>query len=77
MAERFYTPFAVARQIYLRANPSVDLKEVKEPINPGDYRLKISEYEMIMEEFGIKAGTDDYADWKMWMLNRGPQLIDE
>lgn len=77
MAERFYTPFAVARQIYLRAEPSLDLKEVSEPISPADYKLKISEYEKIMKEFGIQKGTDDYVDWKCWMLDRGPQLIDE
>lgn len=63
------------RQIYLNADPSIDLAVAKGPINPGDYRLKISDLERIEAEFGVKKGTDLAASVAMLILNKGPQLV--
>ena len=63
------------RQVYLNAEPSIDLATAKGMINPGDYRLKISDLERIEAEFGVQKGTD-LASWvAMFILNKGPQLV--
>ena len=62
------------RQLYLNAEPSIDLAVAKGPIDPCEYRLKISDLERIEAEFGVQKGTDLAASVAMFILNKGPQL---
>lgn len=64
------------REVYLRSVPSVDLDQVDEQIEPGDHKLKMSEYERILDEFGVENGTDLMLSCNMFMLNQGPQLME-
>ena len=64
------------RQIYLRAEPSIDLATVHDPINPANYRLKISVLNDIEAEFGVRPGTDLAVSVAMFILNKGPQLVE-
>ena len=64
------------RQLYLNAEPSIDLATEKGPINPSHYRLKISTLERLESEFGVEAGTDLATSVAMFVLNKGPQLIE-
>ena len=63
------------REVYRRATPSVDFDKA-EKIVPWEHQLKVSEYEAILKEFGVKEGTDEMFQCNMWMLNSGPQLAD-
>lgn len=65
------------RELYLRSEPSLDITAEKGPINPADYRLKISELEKIEKEFDIQKGTDIAIDVSMLILNKGPQLVND
>lgn len=66
---------AFIREVYLRSVPSVDLDKVDGQIEPGDHKLKMSEYDRILEEFGVENGTDLMLSCNMFMLNQGPQLV--
>ena len=65
------------RELYLRSEPSLDITTVKGPINPADYRLRISELEKIEKEFDIQKGTDLSVSVSMLILNKGPQLVND
>lgn len=64
------------RQLYLNAEPSIDLATEKGPINPCHYRLKISVLESLEAEFGVQPGTDLAASVAMFILDKGPQLVE-
>lgn len=64
------------REVYLRSMPSIDLQTVEGMINPSDHKLKMSEYDKILEEYGVKQGTDEYVACGFFMLNQGPQLVE-
>ena len=65
------------REVYLAAEPSVDLAKLKEgeSVTPREHTIKISEYEKILAENGVECGTGDYVACGFWMLNNGPQLL--
>lgn len=67
------------RECYLRSNPSVDLDKVtsENPVNCGHHKLLISEYEKIIDEFDIRDNKDIMLGCNMWMLQSGPQLVDD
>jgi len=64
------------RQLYLNAEPGIDLSTVEGPINPSHYHLKISELERIEAEYDIQAGTDLAVGVAFLVLNKGPQLVE-
>lgn len=72
------------RECYLRSEPSVDLNNVtkEHPINCSDHRLSVSEYNKILQEYGV---TDEQGNaieherlcgCNMWVLQSGPLLYD-
>ena len=67
------------RECYLRSEPSVDLDNVStdNPVNCSDHKLLLSEYEKILDEFGVKEDKEVLLGCNMWMLQSGPQLIDD
>ena len=65
------------RQCYLRSEPSVDLETTQEQVNCSDHKLSMSEYDKILEEFGVKQGSDEMMSCNMWMLMSGPQLVED
>lgn len=64
------------REVYLRSVPSVDLQKVEGTVKPGDHKLKMSEYDKILEEYDVKPGTDEYIACAFFMLDKGPQLVE-
>ncbi len=66
-----------ARECYLRSVPSIDLDEVspENPIDCRDYKLKESEYNRILSEFGIESGTDLMVACGIWLVQSGPSII--
>lgn len=67
---------AFIREVYLRSVPSVDLDLVPEDeiVDCTKHTLLISEYEKILAEFGVEAGTCLMSDCNMFILMSGPQL---
>ena len=67
------------RECYLRSTPSVDLNDVTEenPVDCREHKLLLSEYEKILAEFKVEAGTELYCGCNMWMLQSGPQLVND
>ncbi len=67
------------RECYLRSVPSVDLDALKtnEKIKCSDYKLTVSEYENILDEFDVKENSDEALACNMFMLQSGPQLVDD
>lgn len=78
---------AFMREVYLRSNPSVDIEKVTagHPVDCTKHNLPKSTYNTILREFGIFDETDKVVPHKesllvgcnMWMLNQGPQLVDD
>lgn len=65
------------RDIYLAAEPSVDIDALKEgeQIDCRKHSLKLSEYERILAEFA-ENNLDKIMFGNMWMLNSGPRLTE-
>ena len=82
MATREFNGHAFMRECYLRSTPSVDLDEVtsENPIDCCKHRLSQSDYEKILQEFGITnehgetLEHDRLVGCNMWMLGSGPSL---
>lgn len=67
-------------EVYRRAVPSVDLTDPhigEGEIRPSDFRIALSEYEKILKEQKIEAGTPEFIACAFFMLNNGPLLIDD
>ena len=62
------------RQLYLNAEPSIDLATATGPIDPSDYRLPVSTLERIESEYDIPKGSDLSVSVAFLVLNKGPQL---
>ena len=67
------------REVYLRSVPSVDLDKVtgKKKVNCSDHKLTVSEYNNILKEFDVKDDSNEILACNMFMLQSGPQLIDD
>ncbi len=65
------------REVYLAAEPSVDLAKLKEgeSVTPWEHTIKMSEYEKILANNEVR-GKQDRAIVCRWMLNNGPKLVD-
>ena len=67
------------RECYLRSVPSVDLDKLAkdEKVNCSDHKLTVSEYEAILKDFDVKEDSNEIMACNMFMLQSGPQLIDD
>lgn len=67
------------REVYLRSVPSVDLDKVtgNKKVNCSDHKLTVSEYNNILKEFDVKDDSNEILACNMFMLQSGPQLIDD
>lgn len=67
------------REVYLRSEPSVDLNTITgdKKVNCSDHRLKVSEYNKILDEFQVKEDSNELLACNMFMLQSGPQLVDD
>lgn len=67
------------RECYLRSVPSVDLDQVTSdnPVNCSKHTLAYSEYDKILEEFGVNQDHNLQLACNMWMLQSGPLLVDD
>ena len=67
------------REVYLRSEPSVDMNNVTgdKKVNCSDHRLKVSEYNKILDEFHVKEDSNELLACNMFMLQSGPQLVDD
>lgn len=63
------------RAIYKAATPSVNFDEV-ERIIPWEHTIPMSVYEGILLAMGIEEGSDEMASCNMFMLDKGPRIID-
>ena len=65
------------REVYLRSEPSVDLQLVPdgEQVDCTKHTIKMSVYDKICEEYC--ESEDDKFGANMFMLNSGPQLIED
>lgn len=65
------------REVYLRSEPSVDLQLVPdgEQVDCCKHTIKMSVYKQICEEY-CESKDDEYGA-NMFMLNSGPQLIED
>lgn len=65
----------IIREIYLRAEPSVDLKTVTEQVDCCAHTIKFSVYDEILNEFC--ENDDEKLGVNMFMLQSGPQLVED
>lgn len=67
------------RECYLRSVPSVDLNKLTgdQKVNCSEHKLALSEYDKILEEFEVKEDSQEILACNMFMLQSGPQLIDD
>ena len=63
------------RAIYKAATPSVNYDEV-ESIIPWEHTIPMNVYEGILLAMGIEEGSDERASCNMFMLDKGPRIID-
>lgn len=63
------------RAIYKAATPSVNFDEV-ERIIPWEHTIPMNVYEGILLAMGIEAGSEDMASCNMFMLDKGPKIVD-
>ena len=63
------------RAIYKAATPSVNYDEV-ERIIPWEHTISMNVYEGILLAMGIEEGSDEMASCNMFMLDKGPKIID-
>jgi hypothetical protein len=87
MEKKMFNGHAFMREVYLRSNPSVDIEKVtaEHSIDCTKHKLPMSVYKTILREFGIFDENNKTVLHKesllvgcnMWMLNKGPQLVDE
>ena len=68
-AERF------VKAIYKAATPSVNFDEV-ERIIPWEHTIPMNVYEGILLALGVEEGSDEMASCNMFMLDKGPKIID-
>lgn len=73
--EEFYQ---FQRQVYLNAEPPIDLNDVSvdNPIAPWEHKIKMSVYNRIEAEF-TKGHPDIVMAVAFWFLNNGPSGIDD
>ena len=66
------------RECYLRSAPSIDLDLVSgkedDKVDCTKHTLKMSDYDKILEEFGVIEDEGYLLACNMWMLQSGPQL---
>lgn len=74
--EKTFEAIEFLRQLYLKAEPSIDIFTSPGPIKPSDHRIKISDLKRIEDEFGVRKGTDLAVSVAMFILDRGPQLVE-
>lgn len=65
----------IIREIYLRANPSIDIKLVTEKIDCCAHTIKMSVYSELLKEF-CESQDEVYAV-NEFMLESGPQLVED
>ena len=63
------------RAIYKAATPSVNFDEV-ERIIPWEHTIPMNVYEGILLALGGEEGSDEMASCNMFMLDKGPKIID-
>lgn len=63
------------RAIYKAATPSVNFDEV-ERIIPWEHTIPMNVYEGILLALGVEEGSDEMASCNMFMLDKGPRIID-
>lgn len=65
------------REVYLRSTPSVDLDLVPEgeQVDCSKHTLKMSEYDKLLNEYC--ENTDERFACNMFMVQSGPQLIED
>lgn len=63
------------RAIYKAATPSVNYDEV-ERIIPWEHTIPLNVYEGILLAMGIEEGSDEMASCNMFMLDKGPNIVD-
>lgn len=63
------------RAIYKAATPSVNYDEV-ESITPWEHTIPMNVYEGILLAMGIEDGSDEMASCNMFMLDKGPTIVD-
>ena len=63
------------RAIYKAATPSVNFDEV-ERIIPWKQTIPMNVYEGILLAMGIEEGSDEMASCNMFMLDKGPRIVD-
>lgn len=63
------------RAIYKAATPSVNFDEV-EKIIPWEHTIPMNVYEGILLALGVEEGSDELASCNMFMLDKGPKIID-
>ena len=63
------------RAIYKAATPSVNFDEV-ERIIPWEHTIPMNVYEGILLALGVEDGSDEMASCNMFMLDKGPRIID-
>lgn len=64
----------IIREIYLKAEPSVDLKTVTEQVDCCAHTIKMSVYDELLAEHCESA--DERMAVNMFMLQSGPQLVE-
>ena len=66
------------RECYLRSVPSIDLDlitgEGNDKVDCTKHTLKASEYNKILDEFGVSEDEGYLLACNMWMLQSGPHL---
>lgn len=67
------------RACYLASAPSVDLDEATEenPIDCTKHTLMLSEYQRILDDFGVMPNTGEMGDCNMWCVCCGPHIIND
>ena len=65
------------REVYLRSTPSVDLDLVPEgeQVDCRNHKIKMSEYDKLLQEYC--ENKDERFACNMFMLQSGPQLIED
>ena len=63
------------REVYLSASPSVDLATATDVIDCCQHKIKISDYERILNKYA--QNDDEKLSANLWCLNQGPQLVED
>ena len=63
------------RAIYKASTPSIDYDKV-ERIIPWEHAIPMNVYESILIAMGIEDGSDEMMSCNMFMLDKGPKLVD-